>query len=249
MHTTIAFSEAVGIAAGWDNINAVPDQHIRTNNEFVYIGDMNNIIGALAYPSTSDLVRLGSPSIRRVNPYHITGNEQDVDPAGDINHTFFPTASVPLDTGEALEVEIHNNPGTVIESVLVFLSAAPVAPVAGDIWTIRFTTDVVLVASAWSFGELDLVDGLPVGDYDIVGARLVCAAGIGFRMVPVGGSHRPGGACVPTLAFEEDPQQRRGGLGVWASFNTAQLPGIEVLEVAGAGATTLTGYLDVIKKA
>lgn len=248
MHTTIAYSETVGVNAGWDNINAVPDQHIRTNNEFIYISDFNKIIGAVGYASTSDMIRLGSPSIRRINPYHITGSELDVDPAGDLNAMFHPDALVTLDIGEALECEIYNNPGAVVESVVVFLASNPIAPVSGNIFTIRFTTDVTLVASAWAFGEIDLPDGLPVGVYDIVGARLECAAGIAFRFVPVGGFHRPGGACVPTEAYQEDRMQRFGRIGTWCTFNTVQLPGVEVLEVAGAGLTTLTGYIDLIKK-
>lgn len=248
MHTTIAFSEIVGINAAWDNINAVPDQHIRTQAEFVYVSSFNRVIGAKAAVGTSDFCRLQSPRIRRINPYCITHLEAVAVWAGDVEEAFHPDAQVPLDEMEALECEIFNNPGGVLETVIVFLAQGGITPVSGEIHTIYFNTTPVLAAGVWAFQEIVIPDGLPVGSYDVVGARLESATSLAFRFVPVGGFHRPGGLCCPSELFLEPELQRKGGLGNWFTFETVQLPGIEVIDSAATGATQLHGFLDLIRR-
>lgn len=250
MHTTIAFSESIDEAGAWANWAAVPDQHIRTEGDFVYISEFNKIIGEKVLAGTvPDQVRLQSPSIRRINPYYINQLEAAIVQAGNVERAFHPDAAVSLETNEALELEANGNPAAGEQHTgIIFLASGGITPATGEIFPVHFTTTIVLAAGVWAFGELVLPDGLPVGNYDIVGARVESATSIAFRFVPVGGSHRPGGMCVPSNAFAEPRLQRRGGLGVWCSFNSVQLPGLEVIDSAATGSTALDGYFDLIKR-
>lgn len=249
-HTTIAFAESIDEAAAWANWTAVVDPHIRTAGDFVYIGEMNKIIGAHVMAGTvPDQVRLQSPSIRRINPYYINHLEAALVQAGDVEDVFHPGAVVPLDVNEGLELEANGNPAAGEQHTgIIFLAATPPAKVDGNIFPVHFTTTVALAANVWTYAEIVLVDDLPVGTYDVVGGRLESATSIAFRFVPVGGNHRPGGVCVPGPAYIEPRFQRFGGLGVWMSFNSVQLPGIEVIDSAATGSTAMDGYFDLIRR-
>lgn len=248
MHTTVAFSEIVGVNAGWDNINAVPDQHIKTQNEFVYIGGNNRIIGSKAFVGTSDFCRLLSPSLRAINPESVTHLEAVAVQAGYVDRAFHPEKVIPLVPNEALECEIYNNPGVVLETVIVQLAPGGITPVTGDIRSLYFNTTPVLAQGVWAFAEIEIPDGLPVGSYDVVGCKLLSATSTAFRWVPVGGAHRPGGICTPSELFTEPFYQRYGRMGAWFTFDTVQLPGIEVIDSAATGELQLHGFLDIIKR-
>jgi len=257
MHTTIGFNytTAAAFAAQWLNIPAIPDPHKKTEGNFVYIDDWNKIIGFWAVPGTdAEQLRLSSPTIRRVNPYYITKFEAAVLHAGVFElDAFWPNIALPLQLGEGLEMEVYVAAITEELHGFVFLASVVPEPVRGNIHTIRFSCEPARSVHAWSFSEITLIDVLPVGSYDIVGARLESATGLCFRLVPVGGIHRPGGICVKDFTngalVDNDPDlQRYGGLGVWCSFEHGLVPGIEMVASADAVKEEIFGFLDIIPK-
>jgi len=248
MHTTVAFAEDHAGSVPFDNIEAVIDQHIRTEGNFIYIGEQNKIIGLdVRGVIGCTAARLVSPSIRRVNPYYQLGIGQAVVAPGNIHKTFFPTAPVPLETNEGLECEAENI-GVGDITAIVFLSSAPPSPISGNIHTVRFEWNALLALGVWAYSEIVLDDDLPVGTYDVVGGFIEEATSLAFRFVPVGGFTRPGGLVTAGQEFVTPELQRKGGLGVWFTFNSVQLPGIEVICSAATGAGAHIGYMDVIKR-
>lgn len=250
MHTVIAFGQTGDVAAAqWANVAAVPDAHMKTEGDYIYIGEMNKIIGFFALPGTTgEQIRLSAPSIRRVNPYYIPFFETAVLHAGVFETpVFYPNIGLSLIPGEGLEAEIYVTLAEV-ETILVFLCSVIPSPVQGNIHTIRFSCEPIRTASVWSYSEITLLDPLPVGSYDVVGARLETATGVGFRLVPIGGGPRPGGVPVKDNEDNDPLLQRYGGLGVWMSFAMAQTPGIEMLASADAVKETIYGFLDLIPK-
>ncbi len=250
MHTTIAFGQTGDVvAAAWANVAAVPDAHIKTEGDYIYVGEFNKILGFFALPGTTgEQIRLFTPSIRRVNPYYIPFFETAVLHAGVFETpVFYPNIGLSLVPGEGLEAEIYITLAEV-ETILVFLASVVPSPVAGNIHTLRFSTDPVRSASNWSYAEITLLDPLPVGSYDVVGCRLETGTGVGFRLVPLGGSHRPGGVPVKDEEDNDPPLQRYGGLGVWMSFTHGQTPGIELICSATAAKETIYGFLDIIPR-
>lgn len=250
MFTTVAFSGSVNEAGAWTNIPAAPDPHIHTEGNYIYIGEYNKLIGAKALVGTAPLqVQLDSPSIRRINPYYINQLEPVIVQAGNVQKTFHPTAIVPLGVNEGLECLANGTPGGAEQhTVIVFLAPTPLNRVDGNVYTVHFECTPTLAAGVWAYSEIVLVDDVPVGTYDVVGARVESDTSIAFRFNPVGGPYRPGGMCVPSNAYKEPNLQRFGGLGVWFTFNSVQLPGIELLDSAATGAEKQSGYFDLIPK-
>jgi len=249
MHTTIAYGETIAaLGAQWVPMAAVADPHIKTEGDYIYIAEQNKIIGFYCLPGTlGEQIRILSPSIRRVNPQYVSDFETAVQSTGIVRRAFFPNIGLTLVPGEGLEIEQYVTANEVVTHI-IFLAQAIPSPVQGNIHTIRFSTDPVRTASAWSFAEITLLDPLPVGSYDVVGVRLETATGIAFRLVPVGGAIRPGGVCAIDAEDEDVLLQRYGGLGVWCSFIHGMTPGIELICSATAVKETIYGYLDLIPK-
>ncbi len=250
MHTTIAFGELGNVAAAaWENNAAIPDAHMKTEGDYIYISEMNKIIGFFALPgTTATMIRLSAPSIRRVNPYYIPFFETAILHAGVFETpVFYPNIGLTLTPGEGLECEQYISLAEV-HTILVFLASVIPTPVQGNIHTVRVSCEPVLTAGLWGYSEITLLDPLPVGSYDVVGARFEIAAATGFRLVPLGGSHRPGGVPVKDTEDNDPPLQRYGGLGVWCNFIHGQTPGIEVVTSVDAVKATYYGFLDLIPK-
>jgi len=252
MHTTIGyqFDSVGGAEAAWFNLAAIPDQHKKTEGNFVYIDDWNKIIGTFGLVGTlGEQVRLSAPSIRRINPYYLTKFEVAVLHAGVFElQAFYPDIALPLEIGEGLEYEQYVAAITEIMHGFVFLASVAPDPVRGKIYTIRFSCEPARTVGVWSFSEITLIDVLPVGTYDVVGARLQTATGLAFRLVPLGGIHRPGGICVKDSEDNDQLLQRYGGLGKWMTFTEGYLPGIEMIASADAAKETIYGFLDIIPR-
>lgn len=250
MHTTIAYSKAQNCDGAFLNIPAVPDPHIKTSGNYVYIGSYNHIIGGIACLGTVALeARLKSPSLYRVNPYYIAPVQIAIVPTDPVAMRFHPQNPVPLDMNEGLEAEGKQTDITPLQITMgVFLAPGALSPVSGPIYTLNFEAKVDTVVDNWAFAEITWPDALPVGQYNIVGARLIAAGSVLFRFVLVGEAHRPGGICVQD-ADDPDPRfQRFGGLGVWGSFHSVQPPGIELVSSADGAEATYQGYVDVVPR-
>lgn len=249
MHTTIAFSANHVQTAAFKKVAAVKDQHIKVYGEKIYIGDYNMVIGQFACVGTAGLeARLVSPTLRRVNPLYIVPVDIQIVPTEPIAAIFHPQSPVRLETNEALELEIAGT-ATTTEQVACGVHLAPggVPPVTGEIFTINCTADITAVLDEWVYSEITFPDSLPVGNYRVVGARVVRSHACFFRFVPVGEAWRPGGVCVQALEVLDPDLQRFGGLGNWFTFNSIQPPGIEILASTAAEAGVFEVYIDAIK--
>jgi hypothetical protein len=251
MFHTLLFSESQDASGAYVNVAAATDQCIKTSGDDVTVPVLNKIIGMAGLVGTAGAqARLTSPSLRRVNPLYITPTQEALVPANPAPRWLFPLAPIPIMTNESLNAQLNSDPAAAEqESIIVQLSDGPQASIAGEIRTIMAQSTVTLVAGSWAFAELTFTDDLPVGDYDVVGARVVAANGTAFRFVPVGSAFRPGGLCVGDEDNIEDPSQRHGAMGVWFTFNTTQPPGIEIAASAATASATYSVYIDILSKA
>ncbi len=249
MFTLVAFSESQAADAALNKVNGVPDQHVKVTGTQITVGKLNQLVGEVACIGSTGLeARLVSPSLRRINPYFIQPVDQALVPSDIPGAYIHGESPVPLETNETLEAE---EAGAVLAArqvtIGVMLADGPLSPVSGELHTINAEVAVALVVGAWAFAQLTFPDSLPVGSYRVVGARVIAANGVLFRLVPVGESHRPGGTVAQSPANADPYEQRMGRMGEWFSFDTTQPPGIEILASAAVGLATYQVYLDVIK--
>lgn len=247
MFTTIAYSESLDLANALGNIAAVTDDHIRTQGDVVYLGNLSNIIGFAAFlGSTGVRAQIQSPSLRRfVNPdispivNGLAGTDHD-------SIHLFPTSPLALQPNEGMEFLGLADPAAAEQiSGIVFLADGAVTPVSGEIFTVRATGSITGSAGAWVSGNLTFSQTLPVGRYSVVGARVEGANLVAGRFIPIGASHRPG---VIANADDDDREHnlfRYGGLGSWFEFDSVTPPSLEIL--ASGANTAQVVYLDLVK--
>lgn len=249
--TLIAYQEAKPADAVPLAIAAVADQHVRTEGGIIYMADYNEILGVVAAGHTTlEIAYLASPSLRRLANYAISDIVGQAGPLVTDSFIMHPESPLPLEKNEGLEaiVEATATVGAVFSTVGVLLSDGPVMPVTGEIFHVRATcTALAAAALAWQNRELTFDDTLPVGRYQIVGAKCFAATTILFRFVPIGEAFRPGGLAVNDLAFRSQDLQTNGGLGVWCEFDQITPPSVDFLKHVAAGADVPELHLDLIK--
>jgi hypothetical protein len=248
MFTLVAFHENIDLAGVEGNIAGLADQHMRVEGDQIFISEFNQIIGAHAILGTAATnARIVSPSLRRINPFHISPIDLGLVPAMGDDHVVFPNVAVPLEINEGIEcLAIQNGGAAERITVGVWLADKSIDPVKGNIRRVRFTTALVLTVSTWSYGTINLQDELPVVTYKVVGGKLFKAGAVLFRFVPVGGKNRPGNCCAQAVTDILGDGLRSGTFGEWFSFSTLQPPGIEILDSVGAALATYEGFLDIL---
>jgi hypothetical protein len=250
MHTVVAYSESLNPAGLEVNVAACQDQQVKTAGDEITVPDYNNLFGAMAFMGASPVrARLVSPSLRQINTYDLSNIYATVIGIGAPNDIFHPENPIPLTINESLEALVTGTPGGATQiSLVAFLAGGPLSKVQAISHPVRFYVTVAVVAGVWTYQDINFIDDLPVGNYDVIGARFVCASSIAYRFVPVGASYRPGGPCCNAATDKVNSKFRDGGLGVWFTFNTVQLPGIEILASTTPGAATYYGTMDLVKK-
>lgn len=251
MFTTIAYSESVATAATWTKLAAVPDQHIKTSGDSVYVSQFNRLLGGYACLDTLALgARFVSPSIRRLAPIEITPLTLGELPITPIQVDLSLNKSVILEIDEQLEAEFYGiATNTVQNGIIAWLADSEIQPVKGQIFSVRAQITTAIVAGTWSFSNLTFVEDLPVGSYDVVGFDCVAGEGMIARLVPVGATHRPG---VPVRQLVSNNilnnQFRFGNMGVFCTFPHNNAPSVELFGLTAEASETYECVLDLIKK-
>lgn len=212
----------------------------------------NKIIGAVGLVGTlGGDCRFTSPRLRRYNPFYAVPTIELLVPPSVHPIWTRPDLPVNLDSTEQLNFEENSDPAAAEQHAgIVLLADGPISPITGEFFTVRATITLALTAGSWAFSQLTIIDNLPIGNYAVVGARVVAATGVAFRFVPVvgGNNQRPGGLCCVDTDDIDDWHFRRGFMGEWFTFNTTQLPGVEILGSAAVGGTTYQVYIDLTPK-
>jgi len=248
MWTVVGYSESVDQAGAYNAINALPDSHVTVVTTRVYIPALSKLFGVTVNNEGTAFTGayLDSPSLRRICLYDIGQVAGSITSVGKPQANFFPLSPISLAPSEGLELYIADNPGAAAEqSGLVFLSDGVIAPVSGEIFTVQATAAITRAANVWVNGALTFRQTLPVGRYQLVGARCWGTNLNYFRFVPVGYAYRPGGIACNTSAQQEPEIQRFGGLGVWFEFDSITPPTLDIYGNAACTAQTL--QLDLIK--
>ncbi|MAH48063.1 hypothetical protein CMI37_19730, partial [Candidatus Pacearchaeota archaeon] len=151
---------------------------------------------------------------------------------------------IQLDRLEALQCQLLNNPGSAAQSYHgVWLSDGALAPVNGDIRTIRATLAISLVVTGWTNGAITFPVSLKAGRYQVVGMRCVSTNGVFARLVFPGQAWRPGVPIVNDEVDRDAPLFRNGAAGVWGEFDSASPPTVDAIGVTDSSQEL---FLDLI---
>lgn len=246
-HTLIAWSESVAGAVVQQPITAVPDEHVRVEGDNIIVPPLNQMVAYMAVGLDIQNAQLVSPQLRRIALLDIAPVENTALPVFPPDFPNRPDNPLPLEIDEALTARVGNsNVGAQQESVLAVLANGPLSQVSGPIHTVEVTATAAAVAYAWSNAPLVFTQTLPVGSYDVVGARCEQANTIAFRLVFIGKVWRPGTLACPAISSKDVFKSRYGAMGIWENFEHNTPPTVDFFGDGTGGAATL--YLDLIKR-
>lgn len=247
MFTMCGWSESVGAGVTSQKITAIPDEHVKTEGDTIVVPELNKVLGFLAIGETIQNSQLASPSLRRLAVLDIAPQENVALPVFPPYPIFKNRGLISLDVDEQITAYCGNSgAGSLDESVLLLLSDDNVDQVDAPIFTIKATATAPATGYAWASAQLTLAQELPIGTYDLVGARCEQANTISCRFVFIGGTWRPGCFAVDGIDNADPAYQRYGMLGVWGVFHHNRVPSVEFFGDGTGGAASV--YLDVVKR-
>jgi len=250
MFTIVGWQESKAGTTSYKAYNALADQHVRVDGDIIYVPELDNLVGAYVAGGTiADEGYLSSPSLRRLALLDLRPIQRGLKPSGDESVHLHPLHPIPLESNEGLELYLKETTTTTeVRTGIVFLADGPLVPVTGEIYSVYASATITSEVGVWKNAAISFRQTLPVGRYQIVGARCEGASIVAFRLVFVGGTWRPGGIGCGDCGAHDANEQRYGGLGIWGEFGHMTPPTLEVLgSVAEAQSPEL--YLDLIKVA
>jgi len=230
------------------NIAAVQDTHLRVVGDDIYVPVLNNLAGYHFMGGNFTQGQIDSPSLRVQTLIDVEPADLADEPGSPPNvHDLFETPA-PLATGETIRTLMAEDAaGASRVSALLWFSDGPLAPVTGKIQTVRATGSTTLTANAWTACALTFSQTLPVGSYNVVGARFQSAGARAGRLIVPGYSWRPGASGCDADSDVDFWRFRYGAIGVWCTFASDNPPQAEFFSASAD--TSEVVHLDLIKVA
>lgn len=250
MHHLSAFYENIDAAGVLTELAAVQDQVVFTTGDDARVPvDLPFLVGeAGAIEATlAERVQVTSPSLRRVANVDVAPFDTGLVIDSGHKVAMHPMNPIAMRGDEAVNMLHKNNPGAATDQYgLVWFADGPQSPVLGDIFTVRTEMSVTGVLGSWVNGNITFAQDLPVGNYDVVGMRVIEATTVAARLSFVGGAFRPGVQGLGNEGLDDNEHHRYGKMGIWGTFHTNTPPTVDILSAAGA--VTPVVYLDLIAR-
>lgn len=241
----VAYSESLGSVTDSD-VNAAADGVLTSRNSHLIFTGEYDLIAAYGSSTTLTRARLGNAALNQVGNPHLwpldrSATIADLPAIMDIRDT-----PLRLPQNEELTILATTDAaGPAVADFVLWLAAPGWSnnlPAHRD----RLITRATVVApagaeSAWNVpAEIVLERDLLNGVYSVVGASVVAANAIAFRMrfpdqpVIQGRQHRPG-SLVQNALGNEPPKISFRGFGEWGRFHTFTPPEIQMFGDAAGG--------------
>ncbi len=248
MFHTSGFYESVDQGGAAADIAAMNDTVLFTSGDQLRIaGTINMLAGAAVLTAASTLTSatVKSPSLRVRNNFPVSPlvNADDFPSLPPIANKF--QNPIPLADGEPLTLETDTDHASAIGiQGLVWLSDGVQPKVQNEIFTAKLTTAITLAAGTWVNGAVTFTQGLPTGNYQVVGLRAEGTNLQAVRLVFPDSSPRPGVPAVSGVTEDDLDIFRNGELGVWGTFDSESPFSVDAL---GHTDTAQTLYVDLVK--
>jgi len=243
--TLVAFAETQA-AGTLVNVAGLADPHVRVAADDIYVPDPLPFLAA--YHALVDTLvtqaRIESPTLRRLANIDVIPLDLGTEPGTPPLFVSIISNPKALEGSEGLNFKATCGQAFTAR-LLAWLSDGPLAPVTGEIFTVKATGTTTLVASAWTNGAITFEQALPRGRYQVVGMRAKSAGLVAARLVFSGYAWRPG--CIGCDAYNdiERIEFRGGRMGVWGEFDHDLPPTVDYLSISADTAEEI--WLDLIK--
>lgn len=245
VHHLLAYTKSMAAAAALADLTGITDQVATLLNNHYVLPQAVRLLGAYGQGATMSALQLNTPSLRAValpfiEPFKVATLPGSLPPF--VNFRGMGPLLPPVD-----EVALNaSNTGAGEQQwagLWVGDQSEGVPP--GPVYTLKLTGTTTVVANVWNTCVLTVATSLPAGKYAIIGMRCVSATGVLARIIFSGGGFRPGCIAVATEATDDGSIFRYGKFGLYGSFQSINLPALEIL-CTGAD-TAQTVYWDVVK--
>jgi len=191
--------------------------------------------------------QLSSPSLKRYVTFDFSPVSVGTKVGTPAPFMDFSQAPIPLVVNEELDAfTVNSGAGATQTQIGVWFCDTPVTLARGRMFSVHWTASTTLVANAWTTVVPTLDNGLPGGNFALVGSRCKSAGAEFHRFVPRGGSPlRPGTFAVQANSDLAGYNDRYGQMGIWLQFSNTTMPNVEVFSLSAD--TSEEGYLDLIQ--
>lgn len=248
MHQLMAYQESVAPNSVLINVAAVADDTVFTSGDDIRVPvGLPSLLGEFGAIQSDGAgrIQVQAPSLRRMANLDLAPFSEGLLINSPDEVTIHNNSPVQMEGDEAVEVLVYNTDAVAaFHYVGLIFGDGVQQQVNGEIFTVRTTAAMTTVAGKWVSGELAFSTDLPVGNYNVVGMRVVEASSVMARLIFKGGTWRPGCNVSPTEITGDHHWFRRGKAGVWGTFHTNAPPAIEL--VGAPGAITPEIFLDLI---
>lgn len=245
----IAYGGALSATStSFQNLPGIADPTVTVSGNIIYVPTISNLVGEFLIGASVSRGELRAPSILDLAPLDVSPVNASATPSNPTVYSPHYTEPFKLVPTEGLQAYAINSSSTTDkQSIIVELSDGAVAPVAPtECFTTRATFTVPSGNYSWQNAALTFDNALPVGTYDLIGARVEVANGIAARFYPNGGTFRPGVTVRQSKSDLDVPFERRGGKGVLFTFNQLTPPTIDLYHNGATGTGVV--FLDLVKK-
>jgi len=238
---SIAATALTQVAAITDNVLAPSGSGLLVNPQVPKIAAMMGVGNLLVRG------QLTSPSLKKYDPFDFSPVSVGTKVGTPAPFMDFKANPIDLVVNEELDAFVVNSgAGATQTQIGVLFCDGPIVPIRGRMFTVHWTASTTLTANAWTTVVPTLDNGLPGGQFALVGSRMKSAGAEFHRFVPRGGSAmRPGTFAVQANSDLAGYDDRYGGMGTWLQFSNTTMPNVEVFSLSAD--TSEEGYLDLIQ--
>lgn len=242
-----AFCGPVTAGIAMTPIPAAVDLWARMDNRRLILPNDTNLVAAMAFGTTIGRAQIDEENFREVGPIELFPLPATQGTYANMALPFYPPSGKRLNKFSGISV-LANDPFSTGANRFAFLwfGDTPKPLINPDVWTIFTQFSGNNPNLQWQVSELNLVNNLPYGTYQLVGAAALNALLTGLRFRFRNQGMMMGVPVTPTSALPQDNAFRRGNLGVWGTFKSTESIYVEYTG-PNSPPSTVNVYLDVIK--
>lgn len=246
LHLSV-FAGTVTAGPAFSNIPAPTDGWANVQRNRLILPTDTNLIAAQVIGTSIGRAQIDCENFREVAPVDLFPFQTDFNRSSNFAIPFYPPAGKKLPKYSGIS-GLSNDPLSSGGNrfMLVWFGDTPKPMNNPDVWTIFTQFTGVNPNLGWAVAELNLVNNIPTGTYQLVGAVVFNATIVAGRFRFRNQTMMMGSPCTTSPEFAHDNAFRRGGLGVWGTFKSTESMYFEYIG-PNFSPSVISLFLDLIK--